>query len=229
MTTENNFKQINDKQIISNLLADVISHQTQIWIKVENYKTINSTLVLFKESSLFLKLEFQELHKNLIGTKIFCQFTLAGEKYFFNGILKVENIQLVITQVKQIFLLQRRNNFRVKIPPNYGAYLIFKKINGSDCEIKSQLLDFGAGGVKAKLAKIHFPLIEGDPVNVILKIHTKDEISLLGEIKNISTHYYEADFISFGVMFTNINPEMEARLFSIANDLYRELYSKTNL
>ncbi|MGZ3742604.1 MAG: PilZ domain-containing protein [Pseudobdellovibrionaceae bacterium] len=152
-------------------------------------------------------------------------FFIGGERYFFKTSLRNEG-NTVILQMAEVFHLQRRQNYRIKIPDNYQANLLVSRHNNAKVKLKGQLRDLSCGGCRAVFSG-EDPLFEkGDVIAGELLIKNREPLEIEGILRY---HKLEKNIAKsrqiFGVEF-KLSPLFEGKLYAITMDLHREFFSK---
>lgn len=221
------FKPLKDKKEIDQLFVDLVKYHSQLILKTPENKIIELNVKLFKfpylycENAAFLNQKF-----NLKEATVF-NFNLGTEKYFFKSTLHLDKQMILVDVQAQFYQLQRRQNYRVKIPSNYRAHLEILSINDQEVKnISAKLIDLSAGGLRAYLSEKKFPLIDEDKIKIKLLVQSRDEIQVDGAVMSIKTETALGPYISFGLSFINLTPDLETKLFNLTTELYRELFSR---
>lgn len=162
--------------------------------------------------------------KDLLGN-----FFLGGERYFFKTPVKVDGDVVVLRMDADLFHLQRRQNYRIKIPENYQATLLISAVNRGVVKLTGQLSDLSSGGCRVVLTA-GTPMLEpGDIIEGHVVIGKRDSLEIEGTIRH---HKVEkgASLTKqvFGVEFKPLSSLLEGRLFAITMDLHREFFSRLN-
>lgn len=157
--------------------------------------------------------------------QMLCSFEIAGEKYFFQSLAHRQNNNFYsIDCPKTLFQLQRRQSFRIKIPPSYKAVTEVNKINETVTNIKGKLLDISSGGCKMLIPDSGLSFKENDQLSCNIHIGSREPLSFLSIIRYLKKENNKNE-ISLGVEFKNLKPADEQKLVSITMDLYREFFA----
>lgn len=210
------FKSLSLPGEIKSLIQSLILHQTEILCKLPEEKLIKVQVVRQEKNDLLVRpqgLEFSFQN----NSEVICSLTLAGEKHYFVSQLNKKNgAELLIRIPDKFFVLQRRQNYRLKIPESYQA-LIFIKLSPHG-QIQGHLHDLSVGGCRASfdLSEISFQLEQ--EVQGKLQIKGRDPIEFQGLIRHIQGSTIGFEFIPF-------TPALESRVFALTMDLHKEFFS----
>lgn len=162
-------------------------------------------------------------------TELLGNFFLGGERYFFKTPVKVDGDVVVLRMDRDLFHLQRRQNYRIKIPENYQATLLISKLNGGTVKLSGQISDLSSGGCRVTLTAAD-PLLKTDDVlNTHVVIGKRESLEIEGIVRH---HKVEKGASTtkqvFGVEFKALSSLLEGKLFAITMDLHREFFSRLN-
>ncbi len=156
-------------------------------------------------------------------------FFLGGERYFFKTPVSIEGDLVILRMDTDLFRLQRRQNYRIKIPESYKASLLISVHNKIPTKLKGQLLDLSSGGCRIALVA-NAPILEsGDRLEGHITIGNRESL----EIEATVNHHKIENRASaikqiFGIEFKPLTSMLEGKLFAITMDLHREFFSRLN-
>lgn len=167
--------------------------------------------------------------KPLQEKELFGNFFLGGERYFFKTPVHVgEKVAVLRTDV-ELFHLQRRQNYRLKIPESYQSKFTALTRNQAPLKFSGRVTNLSLHGCAVVLKQEVPDLKTGDLLSVQLQIGFREPLALEGTVKHVKVEYLrEETRQSFGIEFQSVTSQIEARLFSLTMDLYRELFSRIN-
>jgi len=162
--------------------------------------------------------------KELLGN-----FFLGGERYFFKTPVKVDGDVVVLRMDADLFHLQRRQNYRIKIPESYQATLLISSLNKSAVKLTAQLSDLSGGGCRVILTA-STPVIQSDDViTAHVVVGKRDSLEVEGVVRHHKIEKAGATNKQvFGIEFKTLSSQIEGRLFAITMDLHREFFSRMN-
>lgn len=161
-------------------------------LRVESYNVKSNTLQCSLENGS-TALENQE---SFLG-----YFFLGGEKYYFEGTITVSAGKYHLPLPQEVFHLQRRQNYRVRIPDGFQAFFNIKAVNNQAQPITGTLGDLSSQGCKV-IYKLDAPLMKvGDSVVGQLVIGKNTPIEIAGTIKHLKIDDGNKTIQTFGIEF----------------------------
>jgi len=163
-----------------------------------------------------------EQEKELLGN-----FFIGGERYFFKTPVKVNHDVVVLRMDTELFHLQRRQNYRIRIPESYQAQLLITAHNKLRVKLSAQVIDLSSGGCRVSLTA-STPLIENeDRIDGYLVIGKRESLA----VECIVRHHKSEKHVTtlkqiFGLEFKELSPQVEGKIFAITLDLHREFFSR---
>ncbi len=214
-----------------------------LWNEVKKYKIEFSAKIVHEgdaEESVFkLKIvEFTEsgtavchtLGKNKKVTKekgeMVVLFYIGGEKFFLQTKFFSHYDDIFLDITSDIFILQRREDFRIKIPESYNAKLIVQQINENLCNIEWILLDLSGGGAKVKIDSNKTRLKHSDRIKAFLYLKNQEKMYISAKVVHQHLHSTTKDFENIGLQFVELNNQTKDKIISFVMDLYRQLFAK---
>ena len=161
---------------------------------------------------------------------LICNFFLGGERYFFRSLAITKNDQVELSYEGELFHLQRRQNYRIKIPENYSAICLITEHKSIPVKLSAHIYDISSGGIRVELIANEPVLISGDSVTAHIFIGKREAL----QVEGIVRHHKLEKFATkpskqiFGVEFTEMGSFIEGKLFAITMDLHREFFSRSN-
>lgn len=161
--------------------------------------------------------------------KVIVSFDFNDEKYFmYTSVLPLANSLWKMEAKLDVFKLQRRQSFRINIPPTYKSKAVFKDPRTEKEISVGVLTDISSGGCKvlvegfSTLTSQQAPLIE-------IFIGRRDPITLACEVRHVQKITDPRPQESLGIMFKTVSSLVETKLFAITMELHRELTGKVSL
>jgi hypothetical protein len=154
---------------------------------------------------------------------VFLSFMLGGEKYFFQGQFNVKRTIIYIEAAEAIFHLQRRDDYRLRIPESYQALFEITAINGNMKKISLPLADLSAGGclLTTDPGRVQFKI--GDKLEGHIFFPDRDPIQIQGAVRH-SREIQKSRNDMTGIQFSNLSEIQKNRIASLVMDLYREFF-----
>ncbi|MGE0631286.1 MAG: flagellar brake protein [Pseudobdellovibrionaceae bacterium] len=158
-------------------------------------------------------------------------FFVGGEKYFMRGRIRLGKPGLFSFSTDQeVYVLQRRENFRVRVPADFRAILEYTDAQGKLQKVDSEMFDISAGGCRLRYYD-HMPNFHVDQkVSVTMKLGRRPPIEAKAQIRHKQEVAFDGvEFQVFGLQFIDVKDQFESKLLTIVIDLHRELFSKWTL
>lgn len=153
------------------------------------------------------------------------QISIGDEKYLFSSHYSKRGKSILISTQVKLYHLQRREDFRLRLPSAYRVSFEISKHNQIEQKMSFQVLDLSGGGCrvasKVSLAKLKI----GDHLVGELNLPDRSAIAVHAEIR----HEENPDGLlshDLGLMFIGMSPPIKNRLAALVLDLYRQLYSR---
>ncbi|MBC7370139.1 MAG: PilZ domain-containing protein [Bdellovibrionaceae bacterium] len=159
-----------------------------------------------------------------------CNFFIGGERYFFRSLVTIDKDQVQLSFQNELFHLQRRQNYRIKIPEKYTAAFLISEHKNSAVKLSAHIFDLSSGGARVEMTAAEPVLTLGDQITAHLFLGKREPL----EIEGIIRHHKIEKFATkppkqiFGVEFSSMSPLLEGKLFAITMDLHREFFSRLN-
>lgn len=150
--------------------------------------------------------------------EVSCSFEISHEQYLFNSFISTKPNELVIDWPKNLFRLQRRNDFRALVPTNFTYTCILNYLNHNKINQKIQLRDISLGGfqLQTRLKDIK----AGDKLELNLKILKLDAEKLLVEVRHVKLLNDKVTY-QIGVRLLDAHADLLSELQSVIIQLDR--------
>lgn len=160
-----------------------------------------------------------------------CQVFIGGERYFFKSQVYLADTKVVLEPEKNLYHLQRRQSYRIKIPESYPAKIIISELNGMSIKLSAELYDLSSGGCRALMTAATPALKSGDHLKIHLFVGNREPIEVDGTIRHLQVENFATKTTTqtFGIELNNMSALVEGKLFSITMDLHREFFSRMKL
>jgi len=157
---------------------------------------------------------------NLIAT-----FFVGGEKYFiqtdFSAI--ADQVTLSLTG-NHLFHLQRREDYRIRIPSSYKALLELVSINSQTKKHSIPMMDLSGGGCRIQVDPKQLPFKVHDTLKGHLFLPDREPILVNCSIRHIRTENHGKGPMICGIQFVGLTEPVKNRIIAVVMDLYRELF-----
>lgn len=154
-------------------------------------------------------------------------FSIDNEKYFFQAKLAATEDENFweINGNTDLYKLQRRDSFRIRIPGAIKATAILKNTDTKLVFATGNVVDLSGGGCKIHLPGI-FPVIPGQIIQCEMTIGRRHPLNVVGEIRHIKKVSDPKPTQTLGVMFRDTTALIESKIFTITMELHREFLGK---
>jgi hypothetical protein len=233
VTNENQvFKKITHDLERSQLLSDLAAAQAELLCKGAAEAVFRLQPTVYDQRRLHCTvLKTSSAHK-IAEESMIVHFSLGGEKYFFRGVafmnpqnLSSELQTIFFTNELEIFHLQRRQNYRIKIPESYTARFEVTAVNKSPVKWTGRLDDLSSGGCRVA-AQNPIPFKINDDLDARLLVGRRDPIDLVVKVRHLKADEEKKTEVMVGMEFERLNTSIENRMFAITLELHRELFSR---
>lgn len=220
---QNIFTLIKDNDEKLKLWQDLGSARGEILCKGNNEALCRVRAEFFNLKTRSLEAHFTEKIQLVEGEEYLGYFFIGGEKYYFQSTAGVLESSLVLPVPKEIYQLQRRQNYRLPIPATYPAILEVTERNQSALKLKCPLHDISSLGCRL-LVDSHIKLDVSDTVKGLILISDRPGIEIQGVIRHKQTDPSNTSKQMIGVEFTPISKALENRLFALTMELHKKFF-----
>ncbi len=185
------------------------------------------TLKAFSLENQFLHCSITGMYKPKLEAKgeLVLNFLAATEKYFLKTSYSLAMTNVIVSLKSDLYHLQRREDYRIKIPKGYGAHAEVASINGAPHLERITLDDLSAGGCRINVKK--GLLKQGDEMEALIVLPMKNPIPCTMNVKHVSQNSQFKDFEFAGIQFSKISEINKNKLSATVMDIYREIFLTT--
>lgn len=150
--------------------------------------------------------------------EVIVTFNLASEKYFFKALCRTIAGELVFDFPFDIFQLQRRQSYRLKIPSSYKAQVAVVAHNHRQINLIAGMQDLSTGGCRflVKVEESNFKI--DDEIEIFMHFKGRDSLHCKAIVR-----YVNGTVV--GVEFQQTTPAFESTVFSITLELHKEFFA----
>ena len=219
------FTKISDASEKARLFADLVSGKSELLAKLPDPIADVFTLMSqqYKNTNVFCKVLGNHPHLPTHG-EIILYFFIGGEKYFYQTDFNVVGDQIVLKTDEALFHLQRREDYRIKIPASYRALLELVSISGKTAKHSIPILDLSGGGCRIQFDPKLLPMKVQDELKGHLFLPDRDPISIIASVRHIKTDTSGKKPSTCGVQFIGQTEPLKNRIIAVVMDLYREFF-----
>lgn len=216
------FNQLSDSDradLLKNL-REVVSLEMDIAIPDNKVIRVKCSCL---QGSLMLVLE-GALEIGSYSGSVQVEFTFNLNKYLLKSSLKSdENGKKYLGMNGELFLVQRRKNFRVDVPVHVIPSCSFVLPNQSKQMFKAKVVNISLGGCLLEIETRNSHLFQIDSkVEMVLSIEGGKVIEVAGVIRRISSVHQQKEFsMRLGIEFERLSSLEESRINEIVMKCYR--------
>lgn len=157
---------------------------------------------------------------NLIAT-----FFVGGEKYFIQAEFTTIADQVVLNLTgHHLFHLQRREDYRIRIPSSYRALLELVSINNQTKKQSIPMMDLSGGGCRIQVDPKILPFKVQDTLKGHLFLPDRDPIQVTCSVRHVRIDNHGRGPMICGIQFVGLTEPVKNRIIAVVMDLYRELF-----
>lgn len=213
------FTLVSDVADKDKIFNELCQYQIEIVLKGDSPQLHNAKALVRDPKSNQIKCSLTSAQNPLEGELLLGHFFLNEQKYYFKCSTKIEDGFLLIPFGIELYHLQRRQHFRVRIPEQFPAVFNIIELNGESTSIRATLRDFSSQGTRLLLPQaLKSDLIEKKLYGQLV---IKDNPPI--ELRGIIRHIQEVPPL-MGVEFSPLSDQLEAKLFSISLELHKQLF-----
>jgi hypothetical protein len=154
------------------------------------------------------------------------KFQAGTENYLCLTTFRSTKNKIIFQWKSRLFRLQRREYFRLRLPPSYKAFMLINKLNGVEIAHQGTLVDLGGGGCRIALKLNPEEWKVGDLIEGSLVLAQRTPIEISAQIRHRSPMTSAKANTAVGFQFINMSAIVQNRIIAIVMDLYRELFSR---
>lgn len=151
-------------------------------------------------------------------------FFVGGEKYFIQTDYQFSGDQIALLTSNHVFHLQRREDYRIRIPASYKALLEIVSINGQTKKHSIPIMDLSGGGCRIQLDPKFLPLQMHDALKGHIFLPDRDPIQVTGSVRHLKVENHGRGPTICGIQFVGQTEPLKNRIIAVVMDLYRELF-----
>jgi c-di-GMP-binding flagellar brake protein YcgR len=163
--------------------------------------------------------------KDLESGQLILTFYANNEKYFFQSEYSILHGDVYLSIDNPIFHLQRREDYRIRVPSSYKAKLEVSTINKTKNKVPFTLLDLSGGGCKVQWNSYKVSLKVGDHLAGQLILPDRKAIVFEASLQHLHENPIDKTNLIGGLQFEGLAEPVKNRIVAIVLDLYREFFS----
>ncbi len=209
------------------LFHEVASKNCEIMVKGKKDLSFRVRVKVFRNELDLLCESADGIQPTLFeGEEVMAQIDLNGEKFFLKTKARWHDELLILPTNVDIYQLQRRQTWRIKIPRSYKAKAIIEKLGDESVNYEGMVLDFSVGGVRLQVPGALATVPRDTAIQIMLTFGNRSPILITGYIRHKVKDASNEKLQLFGIEFKPVSQLMESRLFALSMDLHRELFMR---
>lgn len=220
------FTKISDVSEKNRLFLDLVNGKSELLAKLStpHAEVFSLMSTQYKDQKIYCKTVtvYPSLPKS---GDLTLYFFIGGEKYFFQTDYEILGEQMILKTGNPLFHLQRREDYRIKIPPTYKALLEIVSISGKTEKHSIPILDLSGGGCRIELTPKQAHLKVHHELKGHLFLPDRNPIDVTASIRYIKTESTGKKALTCGVQFISLTEPVKNRIIAVVMDLYREFFA----
>lgn len=215
------FTQIDSLLEAQKIWADLAHASGRIYAKIGDSDTLTLAPQTHPGAKIFCTMTPEIPLDVLNGQELVGQFSIGGEKYFFKTHWVFNTPFLVFPSELSLYRLQRRQNFRLKIPKTFHTEFHLERVNSVRTLGKVKLWDLSSRGC-CLLADPPTLFKANDTVSGIMTLAKRDPVAVQGVVRHLRTEKIDNKLLRVaGVEFNPMSAALESQLFNVMMELSR--------
>ncbi len=160
--------------------------------------------------------------------QVILQFGVGAEKYLTLCDCTFSEKTITLSLDSEIFRIQRREDFRLKLPTSYDAHfqVLFHNEKELKKPVKIPLIDLSAGGCRLSFKKNDFEIKKNDRLSGKIQLAGRKEILVDSTVKHIEENPTNDKILMLGAQFTKLSNASKTLLTGVVMDIYKRLFSR---
>ena len=212
------------------VVKDLVSHPEDILCKSMNDLFVVRPLLFKGQNRLHVRFAQKEI-SILQSDELICQFLYKKEKlYIFKCHYILDNGTPCLILDSDFYMIQRRENYRLKFPSGLTSKVIIKNNTGL---LTGRVFDLSTTGIRVASHQRNETIKVGDEVEMEVQVAGHEVLNLKSHLRhrNDGTETIndrKIDLFFYGFQFHNLSSDNEKRLSRINMELYRNFFQKLN-
>lgn len=215
------FTMIESSSETTKIWSDLIRGRILISAKIGDSDKINFTGVQNAGARIYCSLMSPAAIEKYNGGELLGQFSLNADKYFFKSSWEYRSPNLVLPTKVIFYRLQRRQNFRLRVPGSFACSLSLKTEKSNSATKVHKIWDSSSGGC-CLMTDPSGPFRMGDKITGLLTLGRRDPLDVDGIVRHVRTEKIDNKAVkAIGIEFTPIRADLEGQLFTTMMELSR--------
>jgi c-di-GMP-binding flagellar brake protein YcgR len=215
------YQKISDLDL-KELISFIDHNQTELVMKISD-QFVKANVNHIKNDKFFSIFKFHNF--DFSNEPVICCFHARDEIYFFRSYINTAKVEYTIDLPKEVFHLQRRNDFRVSMPIGLPHTCVIQYINGLQKNINVEMRDLSLGGCQLNAPAYETEVKTDDEIFIKLKIDRFE----FGQLRLKARHcklIKEQDSMLIGASFVDLDGENLSELRALLMFLDRKSRGK---
>lgn len=210
-------------------IADLGARPLPVTAWIKNAKPLAFQALGINDAGLLLKIVDGDGQTGKAGDAVEVLFSVEdGQYHWTTKIVQAWVDRWLLDKGGELSRLQRRNNFRVSVPPSFKASFQLKSVNAQSpaaAVAALAVVDMSAGGARVVWPKTLALAAVGDMLTGTLMLPDALQIDVSGSIKNLRTDVVTGA-VHAGVEFQKLSGRDEQALLHLCLQIRRQFVSK---
>lgn len=222
------FTKISKPEERAKILRDLAKARGEIMCKGLGESIFKLKAYKLEKDRLSCLIQSDSAKPTLTQESVIATFNLGSEKYFYQAVAEFEDGEIVFTALFDLFHLQRRQSYRVRVPDSYAGRFEITEINGTAKKISGILFDISSSGCRVVYPQPHPEIKVDDNIKARILIGGRAPIEVEANIRHIKLDSQTKPKQIFGIEFRPLSAQLEHRMFGLTMDLHRELFAHSS-
>jgi hypothetical protein len=154
------------------------------------------------------------------------QVQIGDEKFLAQPAFEFSGDKIQFEMDCEFFKLQRREDFRMRLPKSFKSRIVFKKKNSTPVSFDAGLVDISSGGCRFESNKQALSLKNGDRVEGEIQFEDRPTVAVTGIVRHLGPLPDDNNIEFVGLQFADLTAYSKNKIFSLIMDIYKELFNK---
>lgn len=218
------FTKINDPSEKANLFTELAKARGKILAKTIEPGSDLHELSAFDYEDSKIYCQSSATYKLKDSGELILYFFVGTDKYFTQTKYKIRKDNIEIDTDSTLYHLQRRQDYRLRIPMGFSALYEVVSINGTPKKHSFRLQDLSGGGCRIEVPVQSSTLKIQDQIKGHLFLPDRQPIVVEGSIRHTMLDA-QKKFLICGVQFVSLTPPQKNKIVALVMDLYRQLFA----
>tara|TARA_B110001454_G_scaffold171291_1_gene161985 strand:- start:13985 stop:14674 length:690 start_codon:yes stop_codon:yes gene_type:complete len=149
------------------------------------------------------------------------------DRYFFYGLVTVNNGRVYVETQGDLFYLQRRKSARLEFPENYSATCRIVDYKGKALPFECNIVDISSGGCKLHMMSLEPLIWPGAILKMKLTLGHRSAFDITGEVRHVKPVRDLSELPQvMGIQFISTDAMFAGRMLNLYMDVQREIFLK---